>query len=156
MKRQHALIAAALLAVALALPSPAAAQGGRPGPGRAGVPLYDTATVQTLTGTVVSIDTIAGPRALGGGIHLQLRTGSETIPVHLGPAWYMNQERVRLAAGDRITVRGSRIDYQGAPVLVAAELTRDRDRAVVRLRDGRGIPAWTRGAQQGGRGRRVP
>lgn len=98
------------LLAGLAASRPAAAQ--RPPAAR----LYDTTTGETVSGTVVRIDTVPARGGVEGGVHLQLRTARDTIPVHLGPAWYLaRQSSVRLAAGDRVTVRGSRITVGGGP-----------------------------------------
>ena len=78
MRRTTIAAAAALMLVAASTP----VVGQRPGCGT-----YDTATVQTVSGTVIRIDTIAGRGGAQGGVHVQLRTDKDTLPVHLGPAW---------------------------------------------------------------------
>ncbi|HYD51067.1 MAG TPA: hypothetical protein VEA99_00515 [Gemmatimonadaceae bacterium] len=146
-------LSAGALLVALAVTSEAAAQGGL-GPGRGArranaATRYDTATVETITGTVARIDTTSegGPGALG--IHLALDTDKGRLPVHLGPAWYLAGQPLKLAVGDRLTVRGSRITFRGQPALIAAQVRRGD--SALSLRNASGLPAW-RGQ---GRGRRA-
>ena len=45
---------------------------------------------------------------MGMGIHLTLQTDKETIPVHLGPDWFMKKQTPKIESGDKITVTGSR------------------------------------------------
>lgn len=131
---------AALMLVAASTP----VVGQRPASGN-----YDTATVQTVSGTVIRIDTIAGRGGAEGGVHVQLRTDNDTLPVRLGPAWYVGEQSMKLAAGDRLTVRGSRVTYEGKPAIIAATVTKGT--AELKLRDASGRPAWSMGA-----GRRPP
>lgn len=143
------LAIAALLCLATA--STARSQAGRPGAGRAGTtpasPLYDTATVETFTGRIARIDTVAEGRGPAAGLHLMVESGGRTLPVHVGPTWYAEQQRFRLTVGERVTVRGSRVTWQGAPALIAAEVRRGD--AVLPLRDRVGAPRWR--AQSTGR-----
>lgn len=156
MRTRHLCSIAAALCGMLVVTSNASAQRGPPARGDAPAPFYDTTTVRTFTGTIERIDTVTGPGTPAGGIHLQLRTGSATIPVHVGPTWYLETHPLTLVRGDRVTVRGSRVTIGGQPAVLAAEITRDRDRATLRLRDARGLPAWNRIRPPAGRGRRVP
>jgi hypothetical protein len=72
--------------------------------------------------------------------------GPEKLPVHLGPSFFVDQQGLKLAKGDRIAVKGSRITLDGAPALIAQEITRGNETMV--LRDASGSPVWS-----GGRGR---
>ena len=107
----------------------------------AGGPRYDTTTVQTIRGTIVRIDTANARGGFQGGVHLLLKAGAETLSVHLGPAWYLAEQPLKLAAGDVIDIRGSRITVNGSPALIAAEVRRG-DEALV-LRDKNGVPTWS-------------
>ncbi len=140
-----------LLAVALSavLPLLASAQGGPPaarGPGA--MRLFDPATVETVSGTVVAVTRV--DRGQGHlGVHLLLATPVGEIPVHLGPDFYVDAQPVTLGKGDAVRVTGSRVTLDGRPVLLAVTVTRGTD--VLTLRDASGRPAW--GGAGGGRGR---
>ena len=103
--------------------------------------MYNPQTVVTIRGEVVSVDKIAPMKGMNYGVHLTLKTDKETISVHLGPAWYIEKQDVKIAPGDKIEVKGSRITFKGKLALIAAELKKGD--AVLLLRDARGFPAWS-------------
>ncbi len=108
--------------------------------------MYDTKTVETLSGEVVGVDKIPNTKGRGYGVHMTLKTDKETISVHLGPGWYVEKQEVKIKPGDKVEVTGSRITYEGKPAIVAAEVKKGDD--VLKLRDENGFPLWA-----GGRGR---
>jgi hypothetical protein len=146
--------AGSALVLSLALAAGAAAQKpmqrkadmpGMPSMGRGAathsMPGWDTATVGTVRGVLTAIDTVAsmgmGP---GPGVHLTLREGSKTWPVHVGPASYVAKQKLRLKVGDRISVMGSRVVVSTVPTYIAARITRGAE--VLELRDKGGLPLW--------------
>ncbi len=102
--------------------------------------MYDTHTVETVSGEVVRIDRIKPMRGMSYGIHIALKTDKGEIPVHLGPAWYIDRQSPAIKVGDRVEVKGSRVMFQGTPVIIAAEVNRGGE--VLKLRDDSGYPAW--------------
>jgi len=108
--------------------------------------MYNPKSVETLSGEVVSVEKFTPGRRMSYGVHLTLKTEKETIPVHLGPSWYLEKQAVTFAPGDKVEVTGSRITYQGQPTIIAAEVKKDGQ--VLELRDAAGIPVWA------GQGRR--
>jgi hypothetical protein len=118
-----------------------------PGVGRQGSPMYDVTTETTMTGTVESVQTIAGPDSRGrrglGGTHLVLRAETEKLEVHLGPTAYLAEQHVRLAKGDVVEILGSRIAIDDTPVLLARQITKGGERWT--LRDATGRPLWSGG-----------
>ena len=103
--------------------------------------VYAPATVETIRGEVIGIETIAPMKGMGRGIHLLLKTEKETIPVHLGPAWFIERLDTKIEKGDRIEVRGSRVTLGGKPAIIAAELKKGE--SVLILRDSTGVPVWS-------------
>ena len=117
-------ILALVLAAGAAWAQPAMGPGG--GRGRGGMGggmaynrMYDPKTVETVSGEVVSVNQTAYGRRGAMGVHLTLKTDKETIPVHLGPSSYVDQQGITLAAKDKIEVTGSRITFQGKPAIIA-------------------------------------
>jgi hypothetical protein len=104
--------------------------------------VYDPKTVETVSGEIVAIEHTAGPGGGAGGIHLLLRTDNvATLSVHLGPASYVDKQEFKMATGDRIEVRGSRVTIEERPVIVAAEVRRGQQKLL--LRDDVGVPYWS-------------
>jgi hypothetical protein len=123
------------------------------GGGRGG-PRYDVATEATATGTVESVERIAGPgggrgrRGLGG-THLTLKGPTETLEVHLGPTAFLNEQKVAVAKGDTLEIVGSRVTVDDERVFIAKSVRKGA--SVWTLRDASGLPLW-----RGGRGGRQP
>jgi hypothetical protein len=136
-----AIVASSTTAIAQPGPGPHM-RGGGPGM-RHAARIYDPKTVETVSGDVVRVEHVPSRRGMGGGVHLVLRTGDGTVAVHLGPAGYVERQDVKIAAGDRIQVKGSRVTVDGKPAIVAAEVKKG-DQTLV-LRDDAGIPKWSRG-----------
>lgn len=103
--------------------------------------MYNRGTVETLNGEVVSVDKIIPSRGMSHGVHLILKTGTETIPVHLGPGWYIENQDIQIQPKDKIQITGSRINFAGKPAIIAAEVKKGND--TLKLRDGNGFPAWS-------------
>ncbi len=137
-----------LLAAMLSLPALALAQGGPP-PGKGGgmgaARLFDAATVTTVSGTVVSENRV--DRGMGHeGVHVVVRTADGELVVHLGPDFYVDAQPVKVAVGDAVTVKGSRITFEGKPTLLAVTLTKGG--TTLTFRDDLGRPAWSGGAKK--------
>ena len=120
------------------------------GPGSQPSRQYNLSTVETLRGEVVSVDKIPLQRGTSYGVHLKVKTDKETIPVHLGPGWYLDKQPVQIKPQDQVTVTGSRITYQGKPAILAAEVQKGGE--TLKLRDQNGIPLWSGGKRGGGMG----
>lgn len=117
----------------------------QPGGGRGGrnsqQRMYDVNTVTTVSGEITSVETLEGRRGgMGGGIHAVLKTGSESVSVHLGPQSYLSQQGITVEKGDKVSIRGSKITMKDKPVIIAAEITRNGK--TVKLRDDNGMPLW--------------
>lgn len=102
---------------------------------------FDTGTVETLKGEVSDVIIQTGQNNLGTcGVHLLLKSGESTIPVHLGPVWYMEEQESSFSQGQQITVTGSRIKLDGRYVIIASKV--ERGDMVLELRDEDGFPKW--------------
>jgi hypothetical protein len=102
--------------------------------------MYNPATVENISGEVLSVDTMMPMKGMRSGIHLTLKTGKETIPVHLGPSWFIERLDSKIEKGDRIEVKGSRVTVMEKPAIIAAEVKKGNN--VLVLRDSAGIPVW--------------
>jgi hypothetical protein len=145
-------VGVAVVAVSLAIPFAAQAQGAgaypahRQGPGRGpcngrGAHIFDPQAVTTVEGDIVNVQ--AGQGRRGQGVFLTLAVGSEDVQVIVGPSFYLDQQSVKLAAGEKVEVKGSRTRWGGQAVLVAQEIRKGNE--VLPLRDGDGVPLWAPG-----------
>ena len=143
---KKSLFAIVVFLAAMAVAADSVAQG--MGPGRMGgwgrlgsyQRLYDPDTVKTISGEVVKVEHFVPQKGMGQGVHVQLKTLQETLPVHLGPRWFLDNQDVQIEKGDRIQVKGSQITFENKPAVIATEIEKGDD--ILRLRDGDGFPRW--------------
>jgi hypothetical protein len=127
----------------VALGQSAGAQSGRGG-GQGG--LYDPATEVKVSGRVSGVENVTPPggpgrMGAGGGLHLTLATGSDSVVAHLGPAAFLKEQAFDVAVGDDVEILGSRVQLDGKPVLLAREVKKGG--RTVTLRDASGRPLWS-------------
>lgn len=107
--------------------------------------IYNLNTVETISGKVISINAITSRQGMSQGVHLQLKTEQEVINVHLGPSWYLDNQNLQIQPKDKIEVTGSKVNFDGQPSLIAAQVKKGKDTLV--LRDENGFPVWSRWRQ---------
>jgi hypothetical protein len=103
--------------------------------------MYDPRTVEIIRGEVERVDMITPLKGMSRGVHLLVRTDKETISVHLGPEWYLENQDVKIVPKDQVEINGSRVIFNGKPALIAGEIKKGDE--VLKLRDGNGYPAWS-------------
>jgi hypothetical protein len=130
------MVLAALLAALVAVPALAQAPPAAKAPAKA--PEYDPKAEVTFTGIIEDIheSTMRGDHP---GLHLMVRTETETIEVHACPVRFMKELDFVLAKGDEIKVIASR--PAGAVVAVARDIRKGQTNLT--LRDKTGAPVWT-------------
>lgn len=149
MKKLLVLLAVSALLVLMMAPS--WAQQAMPGPGKGGKGMgegtgrgmgmqYNPQTVETVTGEVAAVERTTMGR-MQQGLHLTLKTDKETLPVFLGPAFYLEEQKFQINKGDKLQVKGSRVNQ----AMVAGEVKKGDQ--VLKLRDDQGKPLWSRGSQ---------
>ncbi len=102
--------------------------------------IYDPKTVGTISGVVEKIEKITPMKGMSYGVHILVKTEKETIDIHLGPGWYIENQDVKIMPGDKVEVTGSRITFQDKPAIIAAEVKKGDE--VLKLRDENGVPVW--------------
>ncbi len=102
--------------------------------------MYNPQTVTNVKGVVEAVEQVTPMRGMSYGIHLKLKTDSEILPVHLGPSWFIERQDIKIKKGDTIEVTGSKINYNNAPAIIAAQVKKGN--VVLTLRDESGIPVW--------------
>lgn len=111
------------------------------GPGTPYNRMYDPKTEETISGETVNVDRITPNKGMAGGVHINVKTDKETLSVHLGPSFYIENQDVKLEAKDKIEVKGSKTTFGGKPAIIAAEVKKGDD--VLKLRDDAGFPVWS-------------
>jgi len=113
--------------------------GGR-GPGPDCGRMYDPKAIETITGSVEKVDKIMSGNGKPYEVHLQVKTDKESIDVHLGQNWRIENQDIKIIPGDKVAIKGSRAIFQGRPVIIAAEVKKGDE--VLQLRDENGVPIW--------------
>lgn len=112
--------------------------------------MFNPQTVETIRGQVVRVETATPMRGMGRGVHLVVRTDSGTIPVHLGPSWFIDNQETQIEPDDQVEITGSQITVNGRPALIASQIRKDGQ--VLQLRDPSGRPVWAAWRSGGGPG----
>ena len=100
-------------------------------------PKYDFANEVKLKGTVEDVKVIPGPYE---GVHVMLKTATETILVHLAPGGFLKMLEFNVAKGDTLEVTGCKITGEAGPEVLAREVVSGNNDMT--LRDKKGAPAW--------------
>ena len=103
--------------------------------------MYDPKSVETVKGEVVSVDFVTPMKGMARGVLLVLKTEKESIPMHLGPSWFIENQGRQLEPKDTVEVKGARVRFAGKPAIIAAEVKKGD--AVLTLRAESGFPAWS-------------
>ncbi len=107
------------------------------GPGN----LYNAQSVVTVSGTVVSKTPASVKQGLPYLVYLTLQTTGGKITIFLGPSLYLDKLPVPIKVLDRIQVTGSKITWEGSPVILATEVKKGE--TIIKLRDPNGVPVWS-------------
>jgi len=101
---------------------------------------FDPARVERIHGEVIVVERYTRPERGGVGLHVTVKTDSETIAVHLGPSWYLAERGLKLEPRDHVEVLGSRVAVGDGQEMIAAEIKKGEK--IVKLRDAGGTPLW--------------
>ncbi len=136
------LLAAVLLGGVLAAPPARAQAPPAPAPPAKApatrAPEYDPKAEVTVKGVVEDFHE-SKTRGDHPGLHVILKTETETVEVHACPVRFMSELEFTIEKGDTLTVIGSRPEAGG--IVVARELTKGQTSLI--LRDKTGAPVWT-------------
>lgn len=127
----------ALFALVALAPAAVHAQRGM----RMGPMHYDPATETTVTGTVAEVKNTPAPGRGMGGIHLVFDAPDGRVDVRVGPAAFVEGQHVTFAAGDSLTITGSKTTIDSQQVIVAREIRKGDQ--VLTLRNAQGFPLWS-------------
>jgi hypothetical protein len=101
-------------------------------------PEYDVKAEVTIAGVVEDFHE-SKMRGDHPGLHIVLKTETESVEVHACPLRFMTDLEFAVDKGDTLTIIGSRPG--GAGIVVAREITKGQ--TSLTLRDKTGAPVWT-------------
>jgi hypothetical protein len=131
------LLAPSALAQAPGAPAPPAKAPAAKAPA-AKAPEYDPSAEVTVKGVVEDFHE-SKMRGDHPGLHLILKTETETVEVHACPLQFMSDLDFAVVKGDTLSVIGSRPG--GAGIVIAREITKGQ--MSLTLREKTGAPVWT-------------
>lgn len=102
-------------------------------------PRYEVATVIDVDATVMDLREVPRNNPLSG-LHLTVKTESDTMDVFLGPVDFLKGFEIAFAKGDKLEIIGSKIKFGGAHIVLARQVRRDE--TTLYLRDAKGKPHW--------------
>jgi len=100
--------------------------------------MFNPNNIESIKGSVTSVDSLIPMRGMSYGLHLNLKTEKEIISVHLGPSWYFANNGIKIKPTKELIIKGSRITFEGKPAIIAMEIKKNGEG--IKLRDNMGIP----------------
>jgi hypothetical protein len=147
MKKSGVLLTVVCLAMLLVVAGVFAQQGkswkgsGGWGPGSMYCKLYNPKAIETIKGEVVNMRRVVPAEGMCEGVDIIVKTAKEEIGVNLGPAWFIENQDLKIGLKDMVEIKGSRVSFGQKPGIIAAQIKRGDD--VLVLRDESGIPVWS-------------
>jgi len=103
------------------------------------MPKYDVSREVTIKGTIDDVKEMTmGKNEIG--VHLVVKTGTDTIEVRLCPSSYVKDFEVSLVKGQSLQVTGAKVKVDDKDIILARELVQGNN--TVTLRDKSGDPVW--------------
>jgi len=104
------------------------------------LPKYDPAKEVKIKGVIEDVKEMTMGKG-EAGVHLMVKTSTETIEVRLCPSGYLKDFEVAFSKGQQVEVTGSRVKVEDKEVILAREVVQGNN--TVTLRDNKGTPVWT-------------
>jgi hypothetical protein len=107
--------------------------------------MYDTLfkadKIETVAGTVEKVKAFYPEKSSCAWLLLVVSLPEDQkATVHVSPECYATKHDFTFRRGDRVTITGSRTEFEGKPVIMATEI--ERDGRVLHLRSEDGKPKW--------------
>ncbi len=103
-------------------------------------PKYDVATEVTVKGVVEDVKDYECPISGTMGSHVILKTDTGPVEIHIAATKFMKDYSFIIKPGDKITIVGSKVQFDGKDVIIARTL--DREDITMTFRDKNGKPLW--------------
>lgn len=103
--------------------------------------LWSRGKPAAAAGVVTAVQEMSPLKGMSPGVMLTVRKGSRRASVLVGPAWFVQTHPVKIAPKDRVSVTGVSVLLRGKRVILAQQISRDKE--TIRLRDSNGQFPWT-------------
>lgn len=110
--------------------------------------LYKAKELERFKASVIKVVEVTPMPGMAPGIALEVREGSETILVHLGPAAFLKQADIGIKPGDRVDIRGCWAEINGKDVLMASKVKKGGNFELKLRLTKDGTPFWTMTPEQ--------
>lgn len=101
--------------------------------------IYFKLTEMTIIGEVESVTTVETDMGVRC-VELALTTGTETLLVHIGPAEFVERNKIQFTKGETLEMIGSRTKENNVDAFLPREIKQGVNTIMLRDRDGR--PLW--------------
>jgi hypothetical protein len=102
--------------------------------------LFNTKTIDTVFGEIVSLDSVKPTKGMSYGIQLIVKTKKDTVTAVLCPTWFTKCLNICLKANDKIEIEGSRVTLNNKPIMIAARIICNG--IILKMRNDKGHPIW--------------
>lgn len=114
--------------------------------------LYNSATVDTITGIIKNVDVVNSGYGRFPGTLLTLKDTKPTVKILIAPVWYLTDLNVQIKKDEAIKIIGSRVTYLNEQLIITKEMLYKNETYTIRNESG--IPVWAGRRMGPGRGRR--
>lgn len=104
------------------------------------MPKYDVSKEVKIKGTIEDVKEMTMAKG-EAGVHLMVKTTSETIEARLCPSGYLKDFEVAFAKGQQVEITGAKLKIDDRDVILVREIVLGNN--TVTLRDKQGAPVWT-------------
>jgi hypothetical protein len=111
------------------------------GPGSMYCSLYNPKAIETIKGEVLNIRRVIPKEGMCEGVEIIVKTAKDEIGVDLGPAWFIDNQDLKIELKDIVEVKGSRVSFGKNPGIIASQIKKGEN--VLELRDKLGNPVWS-------------
>ena len=104
--------------------------------------LFKITKIDTVTGFILQVENIPPMQGMAQGIILKVKSGNDTLLVHVCPKWMSDLLNINLQSKDEVIIEGGKAKCNGNTVFIATKLSANG--IILQLRDDNGNPIWDR------------
>ena len=116
---------------------------------------YDVKKLEKFKGRVVRVKEVTPMQKMSPGVAIDIQVNGDIIEVQICPTWFARPNEIGVKKGDRVQIRGVRVQINGKDVILASKIKKgDHFEFKVRLTKN-GKPFWTMTPEELAKERRV-